>query len=437
MAKAHTLSGLIKFIGRTEWGGAFAERSEDHVGQVCEALDVAAEDLDELLGDVLSSTLRGCVLEDLVTVEYEDDGNVVDAYLKRRGYAESGGTKRYLQALRSSVMSLYEVSDVVPGKSFLARDLIRGGEPVQVLEVSGTRTLKAWDRLGARLLRLGSEWRMAGGILLFDRETSEHLIEVLEEMFEGTNLADSPEVLAEAAPTFTAVWLADALDRTLNPRMPTLQNTDGHPIVMCTSSFPMQAGATTAGCRAKLSAVQPFHEEGEAFFNWLGAAGAPTPAARAAEEDGATTLATYRDLGETVLGSIEIKDSTVVLSTNSRERAELGEAMIAAALGELVANPVREEKPVGEMLAEKRCGRGETGPSPQQVPAEIAQAVIHSHMDRHYRETLDKPVAVLGNVSPREAVRSAGGRTRVVRLAEGHGEPRCQSRRRQRSHGKL
>ena len=28
-------------------------------------------------------------------------------------------------------MSLYEVSDVVVGESFLARDLVRGGEPVR------------------------------------------------------------------------------------------------------------------------------------------------------------------------------------------------------------------------------------------------------------------------------------------------------------------
>ena len=244
MAKAHTLSGLIRFIGRTEWEGAFAERFLDHVGQACDAFDVEVEDLDDILGDVLSSTLRGCVLEDLVTVDYEEDGNVVDAYLERRGYAESGGTKRYMHALRGAVMSLYEVSDVVPGKSFLARDLIRGGEPVRVLEVSGTKTLKAWDRFAARLLRLGSEWRMAGGILLFDRETSEQLIEVLGELAEGESVADAAEILAHAAPAFTTVWLADALDRALHPRMPAFQNSDGHPIVMCTSSFAMQAGVT-------------------------------------------------------------------------------------------------------------------------------------------------------------------------------------------------
>jgi hypothetical protein len=38
-------------------------------------------------------------------------------------------------------MSLYEISDIVGGVSFLARDLVRGGDPVRVFERSATRSL--------------------------------------------------------------------------------------------------------------------------------------------------------------------------------------------------------------------------------------------------------------------------------------------------------
>jgi len=44
-------------------------------------------------------------------------------------------------------MSLYEVSDVVVGESFRARDLVRGGAPVRVFERSATRSLSQWDRI--------------------------------------------------------------------------------------------------------------------------------------------------------------------------------------------------------------------------------------------------------------------------------------------------
>jgi len=47
-----------------------------------------------------------------------------------------------MSGLRSSVMSLYEVSDVRAGESLLAHDLFRGGEPVRVSEGTATRSLK-------------------------------------------------------------------------------------------------------------------------------------------------------------------------------------------------------------------------------------------------------------------------------------------------------
>ena len=43
--------------------------------------------------------------------------NVADEYLKRRGWKESAGARAYIRAQRTSVMSLYEVSDVVVGES--------------------------------------------------------------------------------------------------------------------------------------------------------------------------------------------------------------------------------------------------------------------------------------------------------------------------------
>ncbi len=54
----------------------------------------------------------------------------------------------YMKALRTSVMSLYEVSEILPGRSFQARDLIRGGEPVAVSEGTATSGLlwPAWKQ---------------------------------------------------------------------------------------------------------------------------------------------------------------------------------------------------------------------------------------------------------------------------------------------------
>ena len=82
-----------------------------------------------------------------MTREGAEGSNIVDDYLKRRGWKESASARAYMLALRSSVMSLYEVSDIVRDTSFRARDLVRGGDPIS--ERSATRSLKQWDRIAA------------------------------------------------------------------------------------------------------------------------------------------------------------------------------------------------------------------------------------------------------------------------------------------------
>jgi hypothetical protein len=433
MASAHSLAKLIKFIRRTEWGPAFAEVLDEHLEHACGAHRIHPGEIFDVLGDDLAATLHGCALEDFLSREYEGARNVIDEYLKRRGYAESGGNRRYMLALRSSVMSLYEVSDVVPGQSFLARDLVRDLEPVRVLEVSGTRTLKQWDRIGARLIREGSEWRMSGGVLAFDREASDFLLATLRRI-DGElpddlrriaieklgrevaatidkDLAQAPQ-LAMMAPAFSSIWLTDALQRALNPQLPELVNRDGHSIVLCASRFPLLKKAGASACRKALATVPDLVEAGTKHFNWIGAAGEPTAAPGPLANRKTIALMTTSSSGDTILGSVEIKRDVVELSTNSRERATKGEMLIAEALAGLVGPHRRKEETGAELLTARRKSR-QRKPS-DEVPPEIARPIIHAHLDHHYRETLDRALPALGNVSPREAARSDAGRARVV-----------------------
>ena len=100
---------------------------ERHVGPACRSAGIGLDELAEIIGDHWMTTLCGCVFEDLVSAG-RAERNVADDYLKRRGWKESAGTRAYIEALRRSSMSLYEVSDIVGGVSFLARDLVRSGD---------------------------------------------------------------------------------------------------------------------------------------------------------------------------------------------------------------------------------------------------------------------------------------------------------------------
>src|SRR5215213_4122682 len=108
------------------------------------------------------SAVWASAFEDMLAREFDDGSNIVDDYLKRRGWKETASVRTYLAALRDSVVSLYEVSDVVPGTSFRARDLVRGGEPVLISERSASRTLKQWHRFAGRVVQVGQQTQISG-----------------------------------------------------------------------------------------------------------------------------------------------------------------------------------------------------------------------------------------------------------------------------------
>src|SRR5258705_280077 len=127
-----------------------------------------------------------------------------------------------MRGLRNSIMSLYEASAIVPGQSFLARDLLRGGEPALISERTATRTLTEWDRIAARIVVQGQKRILAGGLLAFTFQGSERLMANLQEAAvqplrsgRSARSAKKPPIaddtLREMAPLFTATWLSDVL----------------------------------------------------------------------------------------------------------------------------------------------------------------------------------------------------------------------------------
>ena len=92
---------------------------EEHLGPVCDGFELSPLEISDALGEQGFARLMGCAFEDFLTCRFEpDQRNIVDDYLKRRGWKESEPGKRYLSALRHSVMSVYAggglVADSVP-----------------------------------------------------------------------------------------------------------------------------------------------------------------------------------------------------------------------------------------------------------------------------------------------------------------------------------
>ena len=87
MPSSASLTGLFKWLRRPDWAEPFEEMLWLHMGATCEALDLEQNDIEDLLGGHYAMTLWGCAFEDFLTRALEPDGrNIVDDYLKRRGW---------------------------------------------------------------------------------------------------------------------------------------------------------------------------------------------------------------------------------------------------------------------------------------------------------------------------------------------------------------
>ncbi len=432
MARAHSLEGLMAWSRRAEWRERFHQTLDRHIGFACEKFAVAPDDLLELLGP-MGGTIFGCAFEDFLTLE-EEGRNVVDDYLKRRGWKEAPSNRAYIEGLRHSVMSLYEASDIVPGVSVMVRDLVRSGDPVRVSEKTATRSLRQWDRIAVRLIVTGAETVFSGGLLPFDTEPAAKVLASLRRVArrarsearrmlrERGGAVDEPilrdetsesALLRQSAFVITNVWLDSTLQRILSPRLPELTNSEGDPLLFLTAYYPLNPSTTPAQLRERLASLPALRPEGENFWNWLAESNARPPRPRTS-----TSFVSTMEDGSLVLGTIELAGKKLTLGVNSDRRLERARALIEPVLAGLVGEPkILTETPSRLMASERK-------PPPEPtLPPDEERRILHATLERHYRETLDSPIPALGNRSPRDAARTPKGRAKVadwLKMLENH-----------------
>jgi hypothetical protein len=422
---------LEGWCAHKRWRAGRKEVMRRHFGWVLEKFGLRPAALGELLDPYEYELVRSCALEDFFTQRFGSERrNVVDEYLEWHGGSESPGARGYLEALRDSVMSLYEVAEVKPGVGLVLRDLIRGGEPVEVDERLGSERLVRWDRIGARVLKVGGRRCLSGAVLHFPHEVSEIVLRCFgrcaaglgeleqrvapvlgaaERQFLHAMVTDKEMVLEAGAGIFTQAWLACALDRLFGPP-PKLTNFDGEEVVFSKVRFRIEGGSDEIERRLDGAKWLERQAPVRARWSWLGRDSAARP-----KLAGDVSMAMWKGPGEQVLGFVELGDKHLVLESNSRERAERGRTLLKELLGELVDAPLLSLQSVAGML-EAHGGRQEAGRQRDGagIPRSELERIEREFLDRQYRRTLDEPVPMLGNVAPRAAVETAAGKQRVV-----------------------
>lgn len=409
MAERNDISGLLAFIGREgDWRDRLQDVVAEHLMPALEEFEIDQDGLADLLGEQWSGVLWGCGFEDFLGQRYED-GNIVDLYLKRRGWKETALNRDYFGALRDAPVSLYEVSDVEPGTSMVLRDLLSDAAPVTVREKSATRTLKQWDRIAVRVVAERDHHVISGALLPFRAEAVDLLFDGLRDTLKLKKrdaLRLGHEQLQHCAPLFTSAWLLNEIADALTPAQPQFSNSDGDDVLFHDLRFAFASGVTQKDVALCLDKVKGFQPEGPKFWNWL-----KPRKGRGGKASGGIMLDAQME-GATVLGTLEVKGKALLVQVNSARRAVKVEALVTGACGELLKRPLTTIRTVEQMRGEPRGDRPREGAD--EIPPEIARQLMRDHLDKHYRETLDAPIPALSGKTPRQAVRTAAGREKVV-----------------------
>lgn len=429
---------LLEWLDWEEWTPWLSGVHMEHAASMT---DVGEHDISKLPADG-AAMLNLFIFEDFLATRFgeRDELNVISEYLKSNGWRESVLGRRYLEALRDSTASLYEVVDIDPGRSVTVRDLLVHGDAVTVHDRMGSQSMAQWDCLAGRVLVVNGQGRFAAGILHFGRDASARVISEIDRLVKmatrklrrerrrtarrtrrrrGRSAALPPaerEAVVRAVPcaqVFTSCWLADAMDQIQAP-LPDLRNTDDEAILFCEVRFPM------IGSKARISAVldgmERFErfEGGEARWRWW----APGSASRRFyQRKGVMQIdETEAGTGRTSLGNVEFGNGVMTLAANSMERAERGEALLSSRLGNLVGRAlISSQDPLqGMKKGAAEPGRNETAP-----PTEEEVQAMHQFLDEHYLRTLDDPLPVLGGKTLRQAAATAEGRREAIDWIKG------------------
>lgn len=420
-------NNLLNWTTTDEWAPRLMGHHAEHLESAADLFDADEYELLERLGDAATS-LTAFVAEDFFTARFGERGelNIIDDYLKQRGWMESESARQYLEALRDSIPSLYEVVDIDRGKSLTVRDLLVPGEEVCVREHLASQAASLWDRIAARIVLMDGESVFTGAVLLFRYETANHVLQTFDKLLKAATrerrkagrrrrrrkvpAARSEELLRQLprAQIFTHFWLTESLYQAMVP-LPELRNSDDEVLLFCEVSFPI------VGDEAKVSAlvdgIEGFERETEGVAAWRWCAPG-SPMRRAARTRGrGSSAAPQEATATTALGHAEIGAGRLKLSVNSAERAERGHELLSSRLGDLVGPALRSSKEPQQALQEYRAERRQEDarrPTDEEVEA------IRLYLDDHYRRTLDEPLPMLGGKTLRQAAATKAGRQEAI-----------------------
>jgi hypothetical protein len=337
------------------------------------------------------------------------------AYLSSNGRRLDPLLRRYLESVLTAPVTFFEVIACDPGTGMGLRDVMTREEHA-VTERGLSQGVQRGDLVFGQLASV-------------DRLT---MVEACNGFaippMEKASIIELRAEIASAHPVITHEVLRDwnfellvlfhkITDRLYNPRLPTLQNTDGESFSPHKLVFDLNAAPHVAFDALKHLALDELDEDllSEAARGFDGR----LTGVRFSWKKRGNKI--HAEWDNTVLGWIEIDGTRLIAEVNSEARAGAIRKNIETALGSGVRYRASEIQSPERMLAELRATGGvrdgEASTESDRL-AEIPEVrtKISEMMAAHWERWVDAQLPILGNRTPMEAVKDADGREIVESL---------------------
>ena len=409
--------------GQAQWSAALAAVARRQRDRVIERVFAGNDDAYDRFAQDIGAQFFGWAFETFLSgrVAAHLPDSPIDDFLKRRGWRLNPLGQRYLRAMRDSAPTLLEVLDVAPGQHVDVADMIVSGEPFRVHERMGSRQLRRWDKICARVVEMPEGRVFTGAILpIAGRETmqfvgvAQQAIQQLTERVAdaGTTPDRFRELVREAlkmsADDFLVLWAAQAVAAAAPPR---IVNSDGDAIVFHTRRYDLKPMA-----RERLIAAFAANRElklvGERPRSWSWVR---------PPEDHAAPLAAgiavdSRDIGDPTkvnAASLELKGAVLTVEINSAARLQRVEQWLLPLLGADVLVVTTREKTLEEARGQAPA---KDAPRGREIPRHLRERLEREFLEKHYRAWIDMQLPALDGATPREAAADAKRCGAVVEL---------------------
>ena len=341
--------------------------------------------------------------------------NVVDAFLKsKKSKTLSSDEKSYLNALKNSHMSLYEIVSIEKDTSITVKDLI---EPHGDIIVTDKKQgafygMKKGSILGMRLLNFKKQMIATNPILMCDDFNINNIIKDIQILHQltVTFAKDSDKTIApETIIHLSKVMWATVISHewfhiVIENKRKKLKNNEGHNLCNVIITLPLLKPIDKKFSQNLLKNKEFLYDDNDKMWIWH--------------------LTNPKKRGEVLVKArIEPQGDELLVTTNSAERGNIIEDILQNLVGDYLGKAVFEKSDFNleELLEIHGLNQPPipTSNTDDDMDSDTKETLLKAFKTMHYRGWIKSRIPALDDKTPRMAMKTKAGKEKVIELLLG------------------